>query len=90
MIQVFDNTKDNFGVVADHPELMDINTIAGLGGGGPGGPPGGGGDWYHVNDLSYNAELDQIVFSSRTASEIFIKTIAQLLKKQLDTPEGIL
>ncbi|MBL4703499.1 MAG: aryl-sulfate sulfotransferase, partial [Flavobacteriales bacterium] len=24
MVQDFDNAKDNFGVVADHPELMDI------------------------------------------------------------------
>ena len=69
MIQDHDNTKDNYGVVADHPELMDVNVPAG--GGGPG-PGGGGGDWFHVNGIDYNPELDQIVFSSRFLSEVFI------------------
>jgi hypothetical protein len=68
MVQDHDNGKDNYGVVADHPELMNVN-IAISGGGGPG---GGGGDWFHVNGLDYNPELDQIVFSSRFLSELFI------------------
>jgi len=76
MIQDVDNTKDNFGIIADHPELMDINlvSVSGGGGGGPGGggPGGGGGDWFHVNGLDYNSTLDQIVFSSRFTSEIYI------------------
>ena len=67
MIQDVDASKPNFGVVADHPELMDINVpIGGFGG------AGGGGDWFHVNGVDYNPELDQIVFSSRFLSEIFI------------------
>ena len=45
----------------------------GPGGGGPGGGPGGSsGDWFHVNGVNYNAELDQIAFSSRHASEVYI------------------
>ena len=55
--------------IADHPELIDINMIQG--GGGPGGG-GSGGDWFHVNGVDYNEELDQIAFSSRFASEIYI------------------
>lgn len=66
MVQDEDASQDNFGVVEDHPELMDINAVSG-GGGGP-----GGGDWFHVNGIDYNAQLDQIVFSSRHASEIYI------------------
>ncbi|MBB78023.1 MAG: hypothetical protein CL844_03355 [Crocinitomicaceae bacterium] len=77
LIQDHDPTKDNYGIVANHPELMDINAVSGgggPGGGGPGGggPGGGGGDWFHVNGVDYNEDLDQLVFSSRFASEIFI------------------
>ncbi|MBL4702921.1 MAG: aryl-sulfate sulfotransferase, partial [Flavobacteriales bacterium] len=66
LIQDNDSTKDNFGVIADHPELMDINAV----------PmfaffPGEG-DWFHVNGISYNETLDQLVFSSRQASEFYI------------------
>ena len=71
-IQDFDASKDNYGVVADHPELMDINliSVSSGGGGGPGPPPGG--DWFHVNGIDYNETLDQIVFSSRFTNEIYI------------------
>jgi len=72
LIQDVDANKPNFGVISDHPELMDINVTTG-GGGGPGGGGGGnGGDWFHVNGVNYNAERDQICFSSRFLSEIFI------------------
>jgi hypothetical protein len=66
MVQDYDNGKPNYGVIADHPELMDINLSTG-----GGGPPGSG-DWFHVNGVHYNATLDQIVFSSRFLSEIYI------------------
>lgn len=69
MIQDVDPTKDNYGVVADHPELMDINAVTVSSRPGPG---GGGGDWFHCNGVDYNEELDQLVFTSRHASEIFI------------------
>ena len=65
MIQDVDNSKPNFGVIAEHPELMNINVSASGGG-------GRDGDWFHVNGIDYNAELDQIAFSSRFMSEIFI------------------
>ena len=73
LIQDHNSSKDNYGVVANHPELIDVNMIAATGGGpGGGGPGGGGGDWFHVNGVDYNADLDQIAFSSRHASEIYI------------------
>lgn len=63
LIQDFDNTKSNFGVVGDHPELIDINFL---------GASGGNGDWLHINAIDYNADLDQIVFSSRFLDEFYI------------------
>lgn len=70
LIQDADNTKDNFGSVSGSPELMDINAVSA--GGGPPGPGGSSGDWFHVNGIDYNPTLDQLVFTSRYASEFFI------------------
>tara|TARA_B100000902_G_scaffold208105_2_gene198112 strand:+ start:11391 stop:12965 length:1575 start_codon:yes stop_codon:yes gene_type:complete len=58
--------------ISDHPELIDINMIQAGGGPGGGGPGGSGGDWFHVNGVDYNEDLDQIAFSSRFASEIYV------------------
>ena len=69
LCQDVDPNKPNYvNNIADHPELIDINMIQG-GGGGPG---GNSGDWFHVNGVHYNEELDQIAFSSRFSSEIYI------------------
>ncbi|MFT5385128.1 MAG: hypothetical protein ACI81W_002533 [Saprospiraceae bacterium] len=67
LIQNFDSTKFNYGVVADHPELVDINFKANPGGGASSGP-----DWIHLNAIDYNAALDQIVVSSRHLHEFWI------------------
>ena len=64
MIQDTDPNKPNYGIISDNPQLIDINMISG------GGP--GSGDWFHVNGVDYNEDLDQISFSSRFASEIYI------------------
>ncbi len=63
LIQDVDSTKPNYGVVRDHPELMNINF-------GPVGPYGG--DWVHANHIDYDPVLDQIVFSSHQLSEIYV------------------
>ena len=42
LIQDHDSTKANFGDVAAHPELVDINFVENPLGPGPGGPPPGG------------------------------------------------
>ncbi len=61
LVQDADPTKDNFGVVADHPELIDLNF-----------GDVSGGTWLHVNAIDYNEELDQIVFCSRATSELYV------------------
>jgi hypothetical protein len=66
LIQDFDPGKANYGVVADHPERLDINAIRFNRDGSV------SDDWTHVNALDYNAELDQIIFSSNYLSEIFV------------------
>ena len=66
MIQDYDSTKDNFGVVADHPELLDINFIDSVGG------ASGGRDWLHCNGIDYNPLLDQIAISCKNTNEIYI------------------
>lgn len=63
LIQDYDESKENYGVIADHPERIDINysdqyrraTQA---------------DWTHINGIDYNAELDQILVTPRQYSEV--------------------
>ena len=72
LVQDFDRNKPNYGVVADHPERIDLNY--GL----AEAPCRGGGDhidyadWTHENGLDYNAELDQIMITVRQFGEIWI------------------
>ncbi len=61
LIQDFDATKSNYGVVVNHPELLDINYTN-----------GSLTDYLHCNGIDYNANLDQIVISARHLNEIFI------------------
>ena len=63
MIQDFDASKSNYGVVASHPELIDVN--------------GAANNkiqqfWNHANGIDYNAQLDQIMISIRGNSELFV------------------
>jgi len=73
LVQDFDSSMANYGVVGDHPELADFNypPSGGGGGGGPGGGSGGT-DWLHLNSVNYNAELDQIVVSVHNTGEIWV------------------
>jgi hypothetical protein len=61
LIQNHDGTKSNYGNPSDHPELFDPNY-----------PPNASQDWLHANGIDYNAELDQIIMSSRVLSEFYI------------------
>ncbi|MGI8637600.1 MAG: aryl-sulfate sulfotransferase, partial [Segetibacter sp.] len=88
LIQDFDSKKANYGKLADHPELFNFNlghplpppvtqeVLDGLKAKGMAHRnatlDNGGADLFHFNAIKYNPELDQIVFSSPTISEIFI------------------
>ncbi len=52
---------DNFGDVAAHPELVDINFTRNT-----------SVDWLHGNSIDYNPELDQILLSPRFNNEIWV------------------
>ena len=69
IVQDLDNTLPNYGIISEHPELMDIN-FGDVGDfDGMCGPQG---DWIHFNAIDYNESLDQIVLSSRHNNEIYI------------------
>ena len=62
LIQEYSSSQSNYGDPAAHPELID---------------PNGGGNqipvfWNHMNSITYNATLDQIMVSVRGNSEIWI------------------
>ena len=63
LIQDHDSTKANFGIVADHPERIDINyleyTFEKT-------------DWLHCNSIDYNPILDQVIINSKHFNEFWI------------------
>jgi hypothetical protein len=61
LIQDFDNTKANFGIVSANPQLVDANFEA-----------ANGPDWIHLNSIDYNEDLDQIIVSSHNFSEVWV------------------
>jgi len=61
LIQDYDPSKDNYGVVGDHPELIDINygdffTY----------------DWLHTNSVDYHPEFDQILIDVHNFNEVWV------------------
>ena len=61
LIQDYDSSKENYGVVGDHPELVDINFV-----------PSTKSDWMHTNSIDYNQEFDQIMISVNNFNEIWV------------------
>ncbi len=62
LVQDFDETKDNFGVVADSPQKVDVNYDT----------SDGHPDWMHANSIDYQEANDLIVMSVPTFSEAWI------------------
>lgn len=61
LIQDFDATKDNYGVVGDHPELIDLNRDF-----------NNGASWQHTNAIDYDPINDLIIVSVPTFSEVWV------------------
>lgn len=62
LIQDYDPAEANYGDPAEHPELIDINYDTN----------NGHPDWMHVNAVDYNPELDQVMISVPTFSEVWV------------------
>jgi hypothetical protein len=62
LIQDYDGTKANYGVVKSNPQLIDcagdLKALPAF--------------WNHMNSIDYNASLDQIAMSVRGNSEVWI------------------
>lgn len=60
LCQSYSSTKPNYVTsISENPQLMNINYNVSQ-------------DWIHMNGIDYNADLDQITFSSRTMNEIYV------------------
>jgi hypothetical protein len=64
LVQERDPSLANYGDVSANPARIDLNYVL------PGST--GDADWNHANSVAYNAELDQIMISSRSFSEFWI------------------
>lgn len=63
IIQNYDSKKPNYGTPSQYPQRFDINFVIGA---------NNGADWFHINSIDYNPELDQIVVSAHTLGEIYV------------------
>jgi hypothetical protein len=61
LIQDYDSTLTNYGVVADHSELVDINYMKTA-----------YADWMHSNAVDYNPQLDQVLINVRELGEVWV------------------
>lgn len=62
LIQDVDPARPNYGVVAQHPELVNINYA----------PAVSLTDWLHVNSIAFNAELNLILLSVQNLGEVWM------------------
>ena len=62
LVQDFDSTKANYGVVSEAPERINVNYNTN----------NGASDWMHCNAIDYNEELDHIMLSVPHFHEIWI------------------
>jgi len=61
LVQYVDSTKPNYGVISEHPELLNINVGQVQ-----------QGDWMHCNTVDYNADRDEVVVTSHNLGEFYV------------------
>ena len=62
LIQDFDSTKANYGVISDNPEKVNLNWDRNL----------AKADWLHSNAMDFNADLNQIMLSVPYFDEFWV------------------
>lgn len=65
VVQDIDSTKPNYGMVAQHPELINLNYVYNT-------SPNSLKDWIHANSIDYHPQLDQIIINSRNFDEFWV------------------
>lgn len=63
LVQNVNMDLDNYGLIEEHPELININYIDFA---------FGREDVHHINSIDYNSDLDQILLSVRNFNEVWI------------------
>ena len=77
LIQEADITKDDYGIVANHPGRIDINFLN-----------HNSSDWLHFNGVDYNEEFDQIIISVHNFSEFWIIDHSTTLAESANSTGG--
>ncbi len=79
LVQDFDSTKENFGVVEDNFRKININYDT----------SDGAADWLHANALDFNPSLNQIMISVPTFSELWVIDHSTTVEQAASSQGGI-
>jgi hypothetical protein len=63
LVQRYNSSLPNYGLVKDHPELIDLNYVS---------YARAFADWNHINSVDYNPRLDQVLLSCHQFNEIWV------------------
>ena len=74
LVQDYDDTKDNFGVVADHIDKINLNY---------GTPSNQASDWLHINAIDFDPFFNHLLLSVPTFDELWIVDYANFTPGKL-------